>query len=65
MRRKTVAFVILLVVLASAYCITSVSHMTVAMDGPLTLFDFFKALGTTAMVLGDPVPGGSGSGGNN
>ena len=61
MKGKTVAFVVLLVILAGSIYATS-APTTIAADLPTGLFEFF--LGGTPMALADPVPGGSGSGGN-
>jgi len=36
----------------------------IAADLPTGLFEFFFSLGGAPMALADPVPGGSGSGGN-
>ncbi len=59
---KTVAFVVLLVIMAGSIYATS-APTTIAADLPTGLFEFFFSLGGAPMALADPVPGGSGTGG--
>jgi len=62
-RKKTVAFLFLMVLMASAYCVTSVQLPAVAPSG-VSAFGFLEAVLGNVVALGDPVPGGSGGGGN-
>ncbi len=62
MKGKTVAFVVLLVIMAGSIFATSASTTFIA-DLPTGLFEFFCSLGGAPVALADPVPGG-GSGGN-
>lgn len=64
MKGKTVAFVVLLVIMAGSIFATSVPT-TIAADLPTSLFEFFCSLGGTPVALADPVPGGGGPGGDN
>ncbi len=59
---KTVAFFVLLVIMAGSIYATS-APTTIAADLPTSLFEFFFSLGGAPMALADPVPGGPGSGG--
>jgi hypothetical protein len=63
MKRKTVAFVILLVVMAGSIIATAASTTPISISQPMS---FYSALGVgnTAVVLADPV-GGGGPGGDN
>jgi len=61
---KTVAFVVLLVIMAGSIFATSVPT-TIAADLPTSLFEFFCSFGGTPVALADPVPGGGGPGGDN
>jgi len=60
---KTVAFVVLLVIMAGSVYATSVPT-TIAADLPTSLFEFFSLLGGAPVALADPVGGGGGTGGN-
>jgi hypothetical protein len=60
---KTVAFVVLLVIMAGSVYATSVPT-TIAADLPTSLFEFFSSLGGAPVALADPVGGGGGTGGN-
>jgi len=62
-RRKTVALVVLLLVMVGACYVTS-APLTVAPGMPLSLFGFLSSFGGTAVALCDPVPGGSNGGGD-
>lgn len=62
MKGKTVAFVILLVILAGSIFATS-APVTFVADLPVSLFEFFSMLGIP-MALADPVGGGGGGGGD-
>ena len=64
MKVKTVAFVILLIVMAGAVYATSVQPTFIISNQPVGLIEFLSNLGSTVMGLCDPVPGGGGSGGN-
>jgi hypothetical protein len=63
MKRKTVAFVILLVVMAGSIIATAASTTPISISQPMS---FYSALGVgnMAVALADPVPGG-GPGGDN
>ncbi|UCD43827.1 MAG: hypothetical protein JSV27_06635 [Candidatus Bathyarchaeota archaeon] len=63
MRRKTVAFLVLMVLMSGAYCVTSVQLPAVAPSG-MSAFGFLEAVLGNVVALGDPVPGGCGGGGN-
>lgn len=64
MRSKTVALMVLLILTAGAFFVTSENHLAVDSDEPLTLTEFFTSLCRPAVALGDPVPGGGGGGGD-
>jgi hypothetical protein len=59
---KTVAFVVLLVIMAGSIYATS-APTTIAADLPTGLFEFFFSLGGAPVALADPVDGGPGTGG--
>jgi len=62
LKGKTVAFVVLLVIMAGSIYATS-APTTIAADLPTSLFEFFSYIGGAPVALADPVPGG-GSGGD-
>jgi len=63
-RRKTVALVVLLLVMVGACYVTS-APLTVAPGMPLSLFGIMSSFGGTAVAFaGDPVPGGGSAGGD-
>ena len=64
MKKRTVAFIVLLALLANAYCVTFATS-TITLDEPLSLFELVSCLGKPAVAFADPVPGGPGSGGDN
>jgi hypothetical protein len=64
MKGKTVAFVVLLVIMAGSIYATSVPT-TIAADLPTGLLEFFCSLGGAPVALADPVSGGGGTGGDN
>ncbi len=55
---------VLLVLTASAFVVTSSMPDAVGPDGTLDVIGFIKSLGKPVYALGDPVPGGPGSGGD-
>lgn len=57
MGKKTAALMVLLLVMAGAYYVTS-SALSVAPGASLSLFEFLSSLTGISMVLADPVPGG-------
>jgi hypothetical protein len=61
-KRKTVAFVVLLVVMAGSIIATVASTTPISISQPVS---FFSALGVgnTAVALADPIDGGPGAGG--
>lgn len=63
MKCKTVAFVVLLIIMAGAFYATS-TLIEVAPDEPVSLYDFVNSLLGTCAALGDPVPGTGSSGGD-
>jgi hypothetical protein len=64
-RKKTVAFLLLFVVIAGAFYVTSpLATLEFAML-PEGFFAFFEACGVPFVALADPVPGGGGGGGDN
>lgn len=63
MKSKTVALLVLLIVMAGAFYATS-APIEVSVEGPVSLFDFFGSLCSTSVVLCDPVPGTGSSGGD-
>jgi hypothetical protein len=63
LKKRTVAFIVLLTLLANAYCVTSAT-LTVTPDEPLSLFELVSCLGKPTVAFADPVPGGPGSGGD-
>ena len=63
LRKKTVAFLVLLVVMANAFYVVS-ETLTTAPVEPFSLCSFIEAFGKTAVAYADPVPGGGGSGGD-
>ncbi len=63
MKGKTVAFVVLLVIMAGSIYATS-APTTIAADLPASLLEFFSSLGGAPVAFADPVGGGPGSGGN-
>lgn len=64
MKRKNVAFVVLLILIAGAFFVTSTGPLAVESDQPVKLSDFLMSLCRTVVALGDPVSGGPGSGGD-
>lgn len=64
MKSKTVALLVLLIVMAGTLHATSAS-IEVSSDEPMSLYDVFASLFGTNVVLCDPVPGTGGSGGDN
>ena len=63
MGKKTAALMVLLLVMAGAYYVTS-SALSVAPGASLSLFEFISSLTGVSMALADPVSGGV-SGGDN
>ena len=63
MRKRKVALVVLMLIMAGACYVTSAS-LTVAPGMPLSLFGFLSSFGGTAVAFCDPVPGGGGGGGH-
>jgi len=61
--KKTAALMVLLLVMAGAYYVTS-SALSVAPGASLSLFEFISSLTGVSMALADPVSGGV-SGGDN
>jgi hypothetical protein len=61
--KKKAALMVLLLVMAGAYYVTS-SALSVAPGASLSLFEFISSLTGISMALADPVNGG-GSGGDN
>ena len=57
MKRKTVAFVILLVVMAGSIIATAASTMPISISQPMSFFSVL-GVGNMAVALADPVPGG-------
>ena len=64
MRKKTIAFVILMVLLASTFFAASAQPATFIGEAPAGFCGFIASLGGSVVVLADPVPGG-GPGGDN
>ncbi len=62
MKRKTVAFVVLLVVMASSIIATAASTTPISISQPMSFFSVF-GVGNTAVAIADPVGGGPGAGG--
>ena len=62
MRKKTAALIVLLLVMAGAFYVTSPA-LSVAPGASFSLNGFIGSLTGTSMALADPVPG-TGSGGN-
>jgi hypothetical protein len=62
-KSKTVALLVLLIVLAGTLHATS-APIEVSSDEPMSLYDIFAFLFGTSVALGDPVPGSGGSGGD-
>ena len=63
MKSKTVAFVVLLVIMAGAFYATS-TPIEVSSDESVSLYDFVNSLLGTCSALGDPVPGTGSAGGD-
>lgn len=63
MGKKTAALMVLLLVMAGAYYVTS-SALSVAPGASLSLYEFISSLTGVSMALADPVSGGV-SGGDN
>jgi hypothetical protein len=59
---KTVAFVVLLVVMAGSILATAASTTPLSISQPMSIFSFL-GVGNTAVALADPVGGGPGGGG--
>lgn len=62
MKRKTVAFVVLLVLMAGTIIATAASTTPISISQPMSFFSVF-GVGNTAVALADPVGGGPGAGG--
>ncbi len=62
MKRKTVAFVLLLVLMAGSIVATAVSTTPISFS-QITNFFSVLGVGNTAVALADPVGGGPGGGG--
>ena len=62
---KTVAFVVLLILMAGTVYATSVQPTFIVSNQPVGLIEFLSNLGSVVMGLCDPVPGGGGTGGDN
>jgi hypothetical protein len=62
MRRKTVAFLALLIFTASAFAVTSTLPETTEDGNPLDIVGFIRSLGRPVFALCDPVGGGGGGG---
>lgn len=65
LKGKTVALLVLLVIMVGAFFVTSEYSTTVVPGKQESSFSFLESLCKTIVVLGDPVPGGSGGGGDN
>lgn len=63
MRKKTVALVILLVLMAGTICVTS-APLAVAPGASVGLYGFVTSICGPVAVFADPVPGGSSGGGD-
>ncbi len=63
MKVKTVAFVLLLVIMAGSIIATAVSTTPISFS-QITNFFSILGVGNTAVVLADPVGGGPGGGGH-
>jgi len=63
LKSKTVAFVVLLIIMAGAFYATS-TPIEVSSDEPMSLYDFVSSLLGTCAALCDPVPGTGSSGGD-
>ena len=63
MKSKTVAFVVLLIIMTGALYATS-TPIEVSSDEPVSLYDFVNSLLGTSAALGDPVPGSGSAGGD-
>jgi hypothetical protein len=62
-KSKTVAFVVLLIMMTGAlYAIST--PIEVSSDEPVSLYDFVNSLLETSTALGDPVPGTGSAGGD-
>ncbi len=62
MRKKTVALVLMFVIMAGSIYATA-APVTVNPGEPVYLEDYLESLAGTSMVIGDPVPGTGGGGG--
>jgi hypothetical protein len=62
-KSKTVAFVVLLIMMTGALYATS-TPIEVSSDEPVNLYNFVNSLLGTSTALGDPVPGTGSSGGD-
>lgn len=63
MKRKTVAFVVLLVVMAGSIIATAASTTPISFSQPMNFS--VLGVGNTAVAFADPVGGGGGPGGDN
>ena len=63
LKKRTLAFIVLLALLANVYCVTSAT-LTITLDEPLSLYELVRCLGKPTVAFADPVPGGPGSGGD-
>jgi len=63
MKSKTVALLVLLIIMAGAFYATS-APIEFSADVPISLFDIFNSICGTSVALCDPVPGSGSSGGD-
>ena len=63
MRKKTVALVILLVLMAGTICMTSAT-LAVSPSASVNLYGFITSICSPVVAFADPVPGGSSGGGD-
>ena len=62
MKRKTVTFVVLLVIMAGSIIATAASTTPISLSQPVSFFSVL-GVGNTAVALADPIDGGPGAGG--
>ena len=62
MKRKTIALVVLLVVMAGSIIATAASTTPLSFGQPMSFFSVF-GVGSTAVAIADPISGGPGGGG--
>ncbi len=62
MKRKTVTFVVLLVIMAGSIIATAASTTPISISQPVSFFSVL-GVGNTAVALADPIDGGPGAGG--